>query len=708
MNVLQFLEENKMVVICVGIFICICAAVILFLIYKIEGFVLLLKKALGMVLQQLCSLVIEAVCLVFKIINALEIYVVLLIDALTGRAGSNGKIASLAIGVLSIASFYTTYSGMHFFIEQRAVAFLITLGIQAILLSTSLRINEVLNLDKATQNFFAHRNWIIGSGVVCAIVCALAYLSSILGMSYSVGKVFYHIIYMFAIVSAVIVVFLIIMELIRTGVKNSNVGIFLFVIYFTVLGVSSFFSYNAFVPVMYPDSIRNIDTLQTYRLGVINLLEQVNDAVDHDYYESVQIEIETELRELEEALARLEEDSFLTEGEKEIYEKKYDIEKYTELKEGLAAKEAEYNQEEADWLELQNSLLEHSGGVGVNARQTWEGMKEEHATKLSQIDAEIKFLSKKINGSESETGAESATGSGSETGTELAMGTESETESELEMEKELEVKWGWNPDPTVVLDIRQHEKEYIDTLERIEKKKEAYDCSEEFTLVRKLLRFDTWTQNEEKDFREAVLKMEEARLNLPEDSKKDILSNNLWDMIEVYHGYQTYRNRYSEIEDQILNLYVETGTGMKEEDDAESYEKIYNQIQSYTYELLGCLPETKYIFFNSKQEATEEATQEAIQTKALPKSNYYSTVESLKRNANPGLSEIEKNIRTFVNNKMVGITCALMALLIDMMILFVGIILPKDIHFYNNSTGKYSEQEIRRILSNLFNKPIKR
>lgn len=644
MDVIQFMVENKALVISIGVVL----VIILAFICKIEGFVLLLKQAIGMVLQQLCSLVIEAICLVFKIINSLEIYVVLLIDALTGRTSSNGKIASLAIGVLSIASFYTTYSGMHYFIEQKPVAFLITLGIQAILLSTSLRINEVLNLDAPRNNFFLRRKLIITAGIVCMIACILAYLSPIFGMSYSVSKGFYHIIYILIIVLALIMMFLIIMELIKTGIKNSNVGVFLFVIYFAVLAVSSFFSYNAFVPIMYPEQIRDIDTLQTYRLGVIGLLERVNDAVDNDYYESVQVEIETELQKLEDTLAVLGNEFFLTEEEKKIYRKKAAIEEYAESKKALAEKEDEYKKEEDDWQIEEETLFKNSGGVGVNTKEVWTEMNNAHKEKLANINTEMQELQKSINRTAS--------------------------------------------------DIKQNEEDYLKTLQKIEVKKQDYDCTEEFDLVNKLLRFDTWTQDEENDFREAVLKLENVRLNFPKNSKEDtdkgVLSNNLWDMVEVYRGYQMYRNRYSEIESQILNISVETGS------EVELYEQTYNQIQSYVYELLGCLPETKYTFFDSDNSK--------LHTKDLPKSNYYSTVESLKRNANPGLSQIEKNMRTFINNKMVGVTCSLMALLIDMMILFVGIILPKDVQFYNNPSGKYSEQEIKRILSNLFNKPIKR
>ena len=310
MDIIHLMEEKPELTVGLGIFL----AILILFIFKIEGLITLLLKAIGTVLQQICSLVVEAICLVFKIINSLEIYVVLLIDVLTGKTSSDKKIASLAIGVLSIASFYTTHTGMQFFVEkdQGWVSILITLGIQAILLSTSLRINDFLNLDDAKRNLFTAKKLIFGTGIVCALGCFLAYLLKVINLSHSCRKILYHILYVVVIVSALLIIFSLIMELIKTGLHNQNVGVFLFTIYFAVLSVSSFFSYNAFVSVMYPDSIRNIDTFQSYRLGIIDLMERADENIDNAYYESVKAEIEYELRKLEQQIANLKDTDFLS------------------------------------------------------------------------------------------------------------------------------------------------------------------------------------------------------------------------------------------------------------------------------------------------------------------------------------------------------------------------------------------------------------
>ena len=72
MDVLKFISDNKILIGCVFIVVAAFA-------YKINDFIPLLKQALGTILQQICSLIIEATVLVFKMINSLEIYIVLII-----------------------------------------------------------------------------------------------------------------------------------------------------------------------------------------------------------------------------------------------------------------------------------------------------------------------------------------------------------------------------------------------------------------------------------------------------------------------------------------------------------------------------------------------------------------------------------------------------------------------------------------------------
>jgi len=609
-------------------------------VYEVNGFLILVKKAVGTVLQKLCALAIEAVCLIFKVINSLEIYVVLLIDAMTGKSTASGKIASLAIGVLSIASFYTTYSGMEGFIDQAPIAFLITLGIQAILLSTSLRINEIISFEKTSDSMRSMTALI--SLITLGIGCVIAYVLYVVELSYQMKKIVYHTLYLIVIVAILIVAFVMIGKLINLGTTNSNAGIFLFVIYFAVLSVSAFFSYNAFVPVLYPEDLRSNDIFHIYKVGMIDLLDNLNDKIDVAYYEDVREELAVELKKMEQKLSDIEEKTFLTDKERNLYDNRRKFEGYIALKDKLEQKEAEKVNEEKRWEILQSNIVINSKGIGQHTENLSHEREEEHKKKIEDIDSEIQQLEK-----------------------EMSM---------------------------IDDDIISNVEAYIEIQEKVNIAKKEIECTQQIDLINRFLKQDTWTEKEEKEFSLAVRKVEESRLQLKafgSNGSADEPMNNFGDMVDVYHGYQIYRNQYSEKFTQIL----ETATEL------ESYEEAYQHIQVYAYDVLKNLPETSY---NFKIEGG------VLQTKNLQESDYYSVVEKLKRNANPNLGQVEKNIRTFINNKMMGCLCALMALLIDMMILFVGIIIPQGISFDNRSNGRYSDEDVKRILSNLFNKPIGR
>lgn len=641
MDVVSFVKQNLAVSICVSI----AVAILLIFICKIDGFVGLLKKLFGMLLQQVCSLAIEAVCLVFKIVNSLEIYIVLLIDALTGKASSNGKIASLAIGVLSIASFYTTYSGMQSLAEQKPIAFLITLGIQAILLSTSLRINDVLNLDADIDaDIEGSRSWgilALVTGIICILACLVAYVLRIFNMSFSAQKAAYHILYLIVILSILIIVFALIMKLIQTGIPNHNAGVLLLVIYFAVLSVSSFFSYNAFVPIMYPDSVRNIDNFRSYRLETLSLLERADRAVDVEYYENIKKEIDYELQRLETELERVDDAQLLSPSELEIYNRKNEYEKYILSRDELVYWEGELQAEKLRWEEEKKLIYENSDGIGPNTRKVYTDAEQEHNKNVNDINTEIKNLHTQINDTSNE--------------------------------------------------IINNVDAYNEIVKKLNDTDIKLNCEKEIDQVRLLLRQNELSETEEIELSQAIHAIENTRLGLQGIINDSLLTNNLWDMVKVYRSYQIYRNKYKDAINLILGV---------EAADQGAYQKAYGQIELYVRDLLKTLPDTEYAFYDEKDTA--------ILTTSLPRSDYYSTLETLRRNTDPGLSQIEKNIRTFVDNKLVGIICSSMALLIDMMILFVGIILPKNIHIQHGSNGKYSEQDVRMILSNLFNKPISR
>lgn len=620
MEVVKFISDNKILMGCS--FIVIVAAFA----YKINDFIPLLKQALGTILQQICSLIIEATVLVFKIINSLEIYIVLMIDALTGKATSDGKIASLAIGVLSVASFYTTYTGLKSFVTEESIAFLITLGIQAILLSTSLRINLIIKLDNDNIVSPKYTMLLRTSLGFLIISISIAYSLSIVRMSYTCSTIIYHIIYMIAIVAGLAIIGLAVGYLAQTGTLNKNEGKILFVIYFTVLSVSSYFSYNAFISVLYPNQVRNIDVFQTYKLGTIALAESIDADIDRDYYDELYTMINIELQKIMTSDKML----ILSDDERNIYENGKQYEKYLRIQEEIEKQDTKRDRLEQWWDKFEEDWKEANEDIGVNAKEVWITAYNDYQKNLGEIESNISKLKK-----EQET---------------LKVGASD-----------------------------------MGTYEKVCQKITDYDCTESIKTVRSYMQdYDEAAQDK---INKAIRELEQYRLALSQAGNTQ-MNNNLYEMIDSYCSYLDYQSLYREGINSVLNIEV----------NSETYKEGYDSIQLSIYDLLQNLPRTDYEFYNLDNQL--------VRTRELPWSDYYSTAEKLRRNANPDLSQSEKNIQSFISNKPLAIMCATMALLIDMMILFVGIILPKDINLESNS--KHSEQEIKRRLSNLFNKPIRR
>lgn len=628
MKVLNYFWDNPLLV------VAICGVWVgLMVIFKVQGFLTLLAKAAGIVIQQLCSLFLEMLFLFFKIINSLEIYIVLLIDALTGKVNSTEKMATMALGALSLASFYTTYTGMKYFIDADSyfVAFLITLGIQAILFSTSLRLSDTIDLNKSNNTVFYFGKWILGMGIGIIAGCIISYLIPLFPFPYNIEHKIYHIMYLIVICSVLACIFFLLKELVQNSSKNRNAGIFLMLIYCIVLSVSSFFSYQSFVSVMYPEDMRNKDAFCQYGTDVIALLETVHKDLDVDYYEAVLKELKIELEQIREKSK----DAFsiLSEEEKVLYGKSNEFEKYIEYQEQLADLKEDLKKNNEDCIKEQEKWVENNDGVGPNTVELYKQIKGKYDLKEVEINKKIEEVQGKLE--------ECST------------------------------------------DISNNVEKY----EKVKKKVEMADCSDDIEIVYGLLGKDHLSQQEQEQLKNLLDDIEQVKII--QDANNSQLNNNLWKMATVYRDYQEFRYMFSDTLDNIMDIIAKS----------EEYEDSKQEIQICAQKLIEQLPDTNYIFV--------VAEDKRLRTKSIGVSNYYEKLAVIKHKASSDLSTIEKNLRTFLSNKIIGVTCSLMALIIDMMILFVGIILPPDIDFEKKDI-KYSAQEKKRILSNLFNKPIRR
>lgn len=600
---------------------------------KIEGFFNLLQKAITMVLEQLCSIVLEGIFLIFKVVNAVEVYIVLLIDSLTGKTSSNGKIASLAIGVLSVASFYTTYQGMGSLVHNHIIVTLLTLGIQSILFTTSLRIGDNLILKDEDSSGIAYRNQIIVSLMICISSCIVAYLIGVFGLNYTIREKIYGILYIAAICSGVNAIVCIIRNLLQAECKNYLLGVILFIVYFAALCVSSFFSYNAFMSVMYPDEIRTIDTFQSYKSGILTALESLDQQVDNEYYGSVAQELERELSGAVQELKDADITSFLSEDEQKYYKDMQKYEDYISKKSELEVLQTKLSVLENQYNDLKTDIFVNSGGIGANTVKALEESREEYESQKEDYQGQIKVLQKDLNN----------------------------------------------------IQITQHQ---IDEYERIKEKISEFGYSGKYVdaLNTALLYLykDQLTADEEQKLESSVEEIENAKYKYLEDS---FFINDMKTMLRVYREYKNYCNTY---DSSVKTILMENGID-------NGYDSARENIQNAAYDIITRIPATQFVF--QKDGGT-------IKTGFIRVADFLREIESYNRNANLNLNTIEKNIRGFLSNKLIGIMCSVMAILIDSMILFGGLLLQKNIDL--SGKKEYTDQEKRRILSNLFNKPTRR
>ena len=605
-------------------------------IFKIRGLFKLITNVIGMVLEQLCTLLVEAVYLFFKIVNTLEVYIILLVDALTGKTSSNGKIAALAIGVLSVASFYTTFEGMSLLVTNSTIGALITLGIQAILLAVSLQIGDNMAMADEDKRPMTYGRPIMCATVLCIGAAVLAYVMGLMDFSYGSKKILYGILYLTAIGAAVAAIVGLVRELAEAECKNFRRGVMLYVIYFSVLTVSSFFSYNQFVTTMYPEKVRTIDYFSRYRTGVIHVLEDMNHEIDDNYYEKIGLEIRTQLEKISSDFEEWSQSgsNFLSDIEKGYYARSAEFEKYADKQARLEEVAQEKKKLETEYEVMRMRILENSGGIGYNTSRVWDSEKEVYE----------------------------------------------ERKRELEDESGLLKKW---------LDENKH---LGSEIQGYLSAKEKMDSIQSFTSKRNMvheimaeLGRDSFTKEEGEILTEKINEVHKLYTLYADNQEK---GGELTTMIQVYIQYKTFCSTYDKTVKEFMNM------NSMELD----YEEIRNAILDSASEVLSLVPSTQHVFF------TELNGQ--IRTKEIKCADYYNALEMLYRNSNQDLNAVEKNIRVFNDNKMIGLICTLLAVLIDMMILFVGLVLPKNIDL--SDISNYTDQEKRRVLSNIFNKPSKR
>lgn len=87
-------------------------------------------------------------------------------------------------------------------------------------------------------------------------------------------------------------------------------------------------------------------------------------------------------------------------------------------------------------------------------------------------------------------------------------------------------------------------------------------------------------------------------------------------------------------------------------------------------------------------------------------------LQAVTRSHKPARNGITRNLQAFVDVPQTAVFAALIAVLMDVLVLFAGMLLPKSILFFSNTpacapNSKYSREELMEVLDNVFNKPVR-
>lgn len=582
------------------------------------GMYSLLKKAISMILQQLCSLILTVFFLSFKIINSIELYIVLLIDILTGKNSAINRVTVLAISALSIASFYTTFSGMQLLVNEWTAG-LITIGVQTFLLIASLQIGMDINLNKNDikenqKNSSNSKNTDESSDTFVKIITLfLIVLLFTVAILFTIQKntLIKNILYSILIILFIIIFALSVNHIVNRKSEKKLKSKVLLILYFATLGFSSFFSYNSFMNKMYTKENRYLDAFLNTKITVINAIDNLHDSIDRTEYDNTSKNILTQLNTLQKKM---------NESESKYIEYTELLSQEKTLKQEIRAINNRYDQNSNNlYQNTANQFLDYSikGIDQINKNR----------------DEELRPLKAELNNIQTE--------------------------------------------------IKNHE--FNDTnkrtpYEQIRKNVNSLTSNSQITL---LLQKEDWEPEDIKNFN---LNMDTLRNTINNSSEifTDIDSISI-DKLSTLSTYKEFQYQYKVNYQKILATHFNeniTETGYNEKTD---------ELFNYAYTIIDSFPLYEKGSITSSSELSK--TQEVI------------NIEKAFRSSNQNTNDLEKNIKAFFDNKLLGLLCSIIALLMDCLILFVGLLTPRPISHFEKTNCDFEKK--KAILENLFNKPIK-
>lgn len=597
----------------------IAVIVLLYVMFSTRNLFKDIVAIISKTLQETIKLAVTAVSFFLKIISVIEYYIVLIIDIFSGNLKQNSvtRLLSIALVMLSVASFYTTFTGMGFLIDGDA-SFLIraclTFGVQAIMLGASLMIgkNSIVRAEEALlvpgfPQKSTHKLSVVlrvGSAVCAGLIYGLIYF---LDLGRGTENFMYLVGCLLLLACLGSLLPYIFSETYR-GVRST----ILLIVYFGTLLVSSFFSYHTLLGTLYRDDERLADNIAIVAEEVSDLIEDASGCFDEAY----QAEVQTRLLN---AVDRLKEDletgSFRgTDNLRQV---------------------AESTTFETNQGTIQRLVDEYDQAGTVSARKM-----------------EIEFYIRSTLGPI--------------------------FNQEIQMV----------PGIQSFRDILAYETEKSDCIAGIN------------TLLINLqkLEWDTGEAQDSAAALEGVSNFINKYISVTDRERIDPNLRELSGLFEAASVWKQFVFTAKELQQEILSLDTASGTL--------DWDTSMNAISQQVQELLKSVP--PYFQSFSKDSAGQALQPDGKQVSAAQLSL---RLQRVMRSHKPSMNRITQNLRAFVDAPQISLFAALIAGLIDTLILFVGMLLPKMIRYFKDTrayelNGKYTPDEMEEILSNIFNKPV--
>lgn len=257
-----------------------------------------------------------------------------------------------------------------------------------------------------------------------------------------------------------------------------------------------------------------------------------------------------------------------------------------------------------------------------------------------------------------------------------------------ELGDDFEVEIGMRPGIQTFLDIFEYNAEKKDCISNIN------------TLLINLqkLEWEAGTAQDSENALEVVSSFMNKYVSIEKRNAIDPHLRELSGLFEATAVWKQFIYTTKDLQQELLSLDTASGTL--------DWNKSMNTLSQEVQELLKSVPP----YFQS---FSEDPSGKALKPdgKQVSAAQLSLRLQRVMRGHRPGLNEIEKNLRAFVDVPQISLFAALIAALIDTLILFVGMLLPKMVRYFKDTpaygkNSKYTPEELEEVLGNVFNKPV--